>query len=107
TQNTMFPEFLNGPEYAYWYNKARKLNGNKPPLFTNDQIRKILEGDPEGKWGNTNWVDEVFKTGLTMHNSISVNGGTDRMKYYFFGGYYQQEGNVENINYDRFNFRSN
>lgn len=107
TQNTMFPEFLNGPEYAYWYNKARKLNGNKPPLFTNDQIRKILEGDPEGKWGNTNWVDEVFKTGFTMHNSISVSGGTDRMKYYFFGGYYQQEGNVENINYDRFNFRSN
>jgi TonB-linked SusC/RagA family outer membrane protein len=106
SENTMFPEFLNGPEYAYWYNKARMLNG-KTPLFSNSDIRKILDGDPEGKWGNTNWVDELFQKGLTTHNGITVDGGNDGIKYFFFGGYYNQEGNVKNISFDRYNIRSN
>lgn len=106
SENTMFPEFLNGPEYAYWYNKGRMLNG-KEPLFSNSDIRKMIEGDPEGKWGNTNWVDELFQTGLTTHNGITVDGGNDDVKYLFFGGYYNQDGNVKNINFDRYNLRSN
>lgn len=106
SQNTMFPEFLNGPEYAYWYNKARVING-KSPLFTNEQIALMINGDPEGKWGNTNWVDELFQTGMTNHHTISVDGGNDNIKYFFTGGFYNQEGNVKNINFNRFNFRSN
>lgn len=106
SQNTMFPEFLNGPEYAYWYNKARMING-KDPMFSNKDIALILNGDPSGKWGNTNWVDELFQTGVTHHTTISVDGGNDRIRYFFTGGYYDQTGNVKNINFDRFNFRSN
>lgn len=106
SENTMFPEFLNGPEYAYWYNKARMING-KDPLFSNSDIRKILEGDPEGKWGNTNWVDELFQTGITTHNGVTVDGGTEAIKYFFFGGHYKQDGNVKNVSFDRYNLRSN
>lgn len=106
SRNTMFPEFLNGPEYAYWYNKARMLNG-KDPLFSNSNIRKMVEGDPDGIWGNTNWVDELFRTGHTTQNTITVDGGNDKLRYFFSVGYYDQEGNVKNINFDRYNFRSN
>lgn len=106
SRNTMFPEFLNGPEYAYWYNKARMLNG-KDPLFSNSNIRKMIEGDPDGIWGNTNWVDELFRTGHTTQNTITVDGGNDKLRYFFSVGYYDQEGNVKNINFDRYNFRSN
>ncbi len=106
SENTMFPEFLDGPEYAYWYNKARMING-KDPLFSNADIRKMVEGDPEGKWGNTNWVNELFKTGQTSHSGVSVEGKNDKISYYFYGGYYNQNGNVKNINFDRYNLRSN
>ena len=106
SENTAFPEFLNGPEYAYWYNKARMLNG-KDPLFSNADIRKMIEGDPEGKWGNTNWVEELFKTGKTSHSGVSVEGRNDKISYYFYGGYYKQDGNVKNIDFDRYNLRSN
>ena len=106
SQNTMFPEFLDGPEYAYWYNKARMINGREP-LFSNADIRKITEGDPEGKWGNTNWVNELFRTGQTSHSGISVEGRNDKIRYYFYGGYFNQDGSVKNINFDRYNIRSN
>lgn len=106
SQNTMFPEFLDGLEYAYWYNKARMINGREP-LFSNADIRKIIEGDPEGKWGNTNWVDELFRTGQTNHSGISVEGRNDKISYYFYGGYYNQNGSVKNINFGRYNLRSN
>src|SRR5690606_6648616 len=106
SENTMFPEFLDGPEYAYWYNKARMMNG-KDPLFSNADIRKMVEGDPEGLWGNTNWVEELFQMGQTTHSGISVEGRNDKISYYFYGGYYNQNGNVKNIDFDRYNLRSN
>lgn len=106
SQSTMFPEFLNGPEYAYWYNKARVLNG-KEPLFSNDHINLMLNGDPEGKWGNTNWVDELLRTGETWYTNISIDGGNDNIKYFFTAGYYDQKGSVKNINFNRYNFRTN
>lgn len=31
----------------------------------------------------------------------------DKLRYFFSVGYYDQEGNVKNINFDRYNFRSN
>lgn len=106
SQNTMFPEFLNGPEYAYWYDKARELNG-KTPLFSNESISKMINGDPDGLWGNTNWVEELFQTGITQHTNVSVDGGNDRIKYFFNVGYYDQKGNVKNIDFNRYNFRTN
>src|SRR5690554_2285327 len=105
-QSTMFPEFLNGPEYAYWYNKGRMLNG-KSPLFTNEQIDLMLNGDPDGKWGNTNWLDEVLQVGKTQHTSLSIDGGSESIKYYFMAGYYDQEGSVKSIDFNRYNFRAN
>lgn len=106
SQSTMFPEFLNGPEYAYWYNKARMLNG-KDPLFTNEQINLMINGDPEGKWGNTNWIDELLQTGETLHTNISIDGGNENIKYFFTAGYYDQKGSVKNIDFNRYNFRTN
>lgn len=106
SQSTMFPEFLDGPEYAYWYNKARMLNG-KEPLFSNEQIDLMINGDPEGKWGNTNWIDELLQMGETLHTNISIDGGNDNIKYFFTAGYYDQKGSVKNINFNRYNFRTN
>src|SRR5690606_33199254 len=75
--------------------------------FSNADIRKIIEGDPEGKWGNTNWVDELVRIGRKSHSGVSVEGKNDKISYYFYGGYYNQDGNVKNINFDRYNLRSN
>ena len=62
-QNTNYPKFLDGPDFIKWYNKALDMDGLKP-LFTEEVYNKVLNGDPEGKYANTDWFDELMKREL-------------------------------------------
>ena len=63
----------------------------RDPLFTEEDVNKMRNGDPSGKLGNTNWLDEIFQTGHTQHHNIAVNGGNENVKYYVIAGYYNQK----------------
>jgi TonB-linked SusC/RagA family outer membrane protein len=106
-QNTFFPEFLDGPDFIKWYNKALEMDG-KEPIFTQSLYEKALNGDPEGKIKNTNWFDEVMKPGsFSTHHNINVNGGNEFVKYFLSAGYLSQDGIVDNFDFQRYNVRSN
>lgn len=45
-------DLLDGPGYAYWYNKALELDG-KQPIFTADIVQDML--NERNGWGNTDW----------------------------------------------------
>lgn len=105
-QNTSFPKFMDGPQYAYYWNKALEMDG-QDPVFTEEMVNKMINGDPDGIYGNTNWVDEIFQTGQTQHHNLSATGGTKDVKYYMMVGYYDQKGNVKNFDFNRYNVRSN
>ena len=110
SKNTTFPEFLNGPEYAYWYNLAQELDS--VPLssrrFTEEEIDRITNGDPEGVYANTDWFDLIFKKVAPIYNNtVSLTGGTDNFKYFASFGAYNQNGIVDRTSYDRYNTRIN
>ena len=102
--NTSYPEFLDGPSYAYWYNKALELDGQEP-IFTSQHVQMMREG--KNGWGNTNWIDEIFGTGTTQQHSVTSTGGSERINYFASLGYMDQTGNIKNFNYDRYNLRTN
>lgn len=104
SMNANFPEFLNGPEYAYWYNKARVLDGN-PEVFTKENVLAMRKG--VNGWGNTNWVKKTFGTGINHQHNLSVTGGNDDFRYFASLGYLDQKGNVDNFTYKRYNARVN
>jgi len=104
SQNALMLQMLDGPGYAYWYNKATEMDGNQP-VFKYEHLEKMEQGI-DG-WGNTNWYDETFSTGDTRSLNLNASGGTDKLKYFAFLGNYKQNGNVNNFNNDRYNFRSN
>uniref|UniRef100_UPI0032178CB6 SusC/RagA family TonB-linked outer membrane protein n=1 Tax=uncultured Draconibacterium sp. TaxID=1573823 RepID=UPI0032178CB6 len=106
SDNAVMMEMLDGPGYAYWYNKAREMDGDAP-IFTSDHIAKMQNGDPSDGWGNTNWYNETFGIGNTLNLNLNATGGTEKIKYFVSLGNYQQDGNVEGFNYDRLNLRSN
>ena len=106
SSNAMMLDMLDGPEYAYWYNKAREMDGDEP-VFSSEHIQKMLNGDPSDGWGNTNWYKKTFGTGKTMNYNLNASGGTEKIKYFTSLGYFNQEGNVDGFNYDRINLRSN
>ena len=103
-KNTRFPEFLDGPQFAYYWNKAMELDG-KAPNFTESMFNSIKEGT--NGFGNTNWLDKIFRTGHRQHHNISIDGGSKTTKYFISVGYYDQQGNIKSFGFDRYNFRSN
>lgn len=108
--NTAFPEFLNGTEYAYYYNKAQELDGiaEASRRFSPDEINRITNGDPEGVFANTNWFDMLFKSSApTVTNNLTLNGGSDRYRYFVSAGAFNQDGLIDRTSYDRYNARVN
>ena len=106
TKNTAMPEFLNARDYMYWNNKAREMDG-LTPLWTADIQNKVLSNDPNSIWGETDWLDKIFRTGLTQQHNVSASGGTEKTKYFASLGYMDQEGTLKNTSFTRYNVRAN
>lgn len=106
SMNTAFPEYLDGPGYAYWYNQALILDG-QDPIFSRKHFELMTNGDDSDGWGNTNWVDKVFGTGTTHQHNVSATGGNETSSYFASLGYMNQTGNIKNFDYDRYNLRLN
>ena len=72
----------------------------------------FLEFDPEYLYSsrynnNTNWQDEIFRTGNLYDAHLLVRGGDERARYSLSGGYLKNEAILKNTDYSRFNFRFN
>ena len=104
--NSFMLDMLNGPEYAYWYNLAREMDGDTP-VFSSVHVAKMTNGDDSDGWGNTNWYKKTFGIGQNQNYNINATGGTEKIKYFVSLGNYRQNGNVKNFDYNRFNLRSN
>lgn len=106
--NTRFPEFLDGPDYIRWYDRARELDGMTRMFDADIQSKVINNYDPDGIFANTDWFDLLFKDyGLTQQHNVSMSGGSKDINYYTSVGYMGQDGIIDNVNYERYNVRSN
>lgn len=104
SQNAERQRWLDGPEYAYWYNKALTNQGLNE-IFTTEMVRKMREG-VDG-WGNNNWYDKVMGTGNRQHHNLSVSGGNSNINFFASLGFLEEKGNIDKYNYRRYNLRSN
>lgn len=95
-------DMLNASEYAAIMNEAA-INGGKPPLFTNDQIKAFGAG--------TDWIDQMFvDNALTQNYALGVSGASEASVYSLGLSYTGQEGVVGGkslSNYQRYGFRVN
>jgi len=117
SMNANFPEFMDGPQFAYYYNVAQMMDqlasgaiaseADYIPYFTKDQVELMLNDDPTDGWDNVNYIDKVFGTGVTQKHNVTVQGGNDQSRYFASFGYLGQKGNIDNYNYDRYNVRAN
>lgn len=56
---------------------------------------------------DTNWWDEVTQTASIKNYQVSAAGGTESGRYALSAGYFNQEGIVKFIGYERFSLRAN
>ena len=77
-----------------------------PVRYTWEQMLEYSSGRKK----STNWSDELFRDNVPQQQyNVSMNGGSDRIQYFFNLGYLEQEGSFRSgsLNYNRWNFRSN
>ena len=58
---------------------------------------------------NTDWFDEVFKTGIRQNHNVALSGGSSHSTYNVSLDYYNQKGTLEGAgpNYERYTARVN
>ncbi|WP_316836036.1 TonB-dependent receptor [Pedobacter nutrimenti] len=107
---TYYPQLLSAFDYGTLRNQGLLNAGYDPKnptqasnFFTQDQLDKF-----KANTGTTNWYDATFKKNSPQNqHTLTVSGGNDAIKYFSSLGYLSQNGMYENINYKRYNFRSN
>lgn len=77
------------------------------PLWTADIQNKVMTNDPNSIWGQTDWLDKIFRTGVTNQHNLSASGGTEKSKYFASLGIMDQEGTLINTGFTRYNLRTN
>lgn len=104
-QPTLYPKLMDGLQYAKTRNQARK-NMGLPDYYTTQEIKDI--GD--GKTPQTNWYNLTLNKNapITSHD-ISIDGGTEKLKYFLSAGYLYQDGlyKSNDLYYKRYSLRSN
>ena len=85
------PNMLNARQYCDVWDKAvgNSVNGSLPNL-----------ANPEVYAGanvtRTDWLDEIFRTGMTQHYGISLSGGTEKISSILSVTYDKKEGTIMN-----------
>ncbi len=57
--------------------------------------------------GNTNWQDQIYRSGYISNNQLSISGGSANVRYYISGTAFSQEGVILNSDYERYTLNSN
>ncbi len=57
--------------------------------------------------GSTDWFSEITRPAIMQNHNISVSGGKNNYKFYFSGGYLNEQGVLKGNDYDRLSFRLN
>lgn len=73
----------------------------------------IAWSDEELEWAKNlpnhgyNTMDEVWNTPYVMNHSLSVSGGSEKIKYFAAANYFTQKGFLASTDYDKLNLRMN
>ena len=94
------PKLRTTAEFAKMLTTDRVAAGLSAIVFTAAETAKINAGE------TTDWVDLITAPALQTSHNMSVSGGSDKTTYRFSTGYLNEEGNVINTGYKRYNLNA-
>ena len=96
-QNATGYQIYTVPEGEQLFTSAGKINPNA----------KLGYSDGSQYYTPDDWEKESFHNGLRQEYKVNVQGGTDRISYYFGAGYLNDEGVIVGSGFERISTRSN
>ncbi len=109
---TAKPKFANAVQWMNGLNELAYNDGASSPhsLYSEDIINNYaqLRAEDPDRYADTDFMDLGLKSS-THHqrHSLSLSGGTDKLKTNFSFNYYDSEALINTKNYERFNIRTN
>lgn len=100
---------LNAAQYTELFLEGYVNRGDTPAQAQtrfDNRFQQLI--DPStGQPTDTNWLDAITRTGITQSYDLSVRGGTDKVKYFMSGSYFDQENYIIGSDFKRFSGRTN
>ncbi|UAB85998.1 TonB-dependent receptor [Zunongwangia sp. SCSIO 43204] len=90
-------DMANAQEYAQYTNEALTRTGNDP-AFTASEISGLQ---------TTDWMDQITREGLFQNYNLSVSGSKEDIDYYVSANYMDEEGILQDNDYERLTVRLN
>jgi TonB-dependent starch-binding outer membrane protein SusC len=106
-------QFLNTADYVLLFKEARanagfSVSGGENRFTRYAVSDKTRWSDPtSANYTNTIWEDQVLRKGSINQFDMSINGGTDKTKFYASGSYSKQDGIIVKNSFERISSRFN
>jgi TonB-linked SusC/RagA family outer membrane protein len=97
------PKILDAFQYTEYKNEALRNQGT----YNANTNSFYLTNGPDGQPINTNWYDEVYRTGIQYSHTLNVSGANDATRYYFSAGFTDQQGIIQRNDFQRMSILAN
>lgn len=86
-------------------NLVKMANADEYANYVNSTAMNTIT--PDMMKASTDWFSEILRPAVEQDHNVSIQGGTEEVKYFLSTGYLEDQGVVINNQYNRFTFRSN
>ncbi|MEK6479714.1 TonB-dependent receptor [Catalinimonas sp. 4WD22] len=96
---------MNAQQFTEYSRISRGIDPNDASqddtFFSDIEIENLQNGV------DTDWLGLVLQDGTQQDHQVSVSGGSENVTYYLSGSYYNEEGIIQNSDFNRYAFRAN
>lgn len=96
-------EMVRLPRFADMNYILKIQKNNLGRSLGDDEIDWVLKNNPNGR----NYFNTVYETPTNQNYTLSVSGGTDFIKYFIGGTFYDESGMLPQVWYKKYNLRGN
>jgi len=95
----------NNNNLGYRFDWGYDAQGN--PVLNGVTMNNYLDDDASVRAGDTDWFDQVTRTGIVQNYNLSVSNGSEKGTSFFSLGYYKNLGTIKDTDFNRISARSN
>ena len=95
----------NNNNLGYNFDWGYDKNGN--PVLNKLTMNMYLDENATVRTGDTDWFDEITRTGVVQQYNLSVSNGSERGHSFFSVGYYDNKGTIKESQFSRLSARAN
>ena len=110
-QRDLFEQILEDGSYDNYMKWAAEgqfeLDNGQVIQFDDSEVLALIEGRLDSNQYQTDWQDEIFRTGLSHRMNVNLSGGNESVSYFGGVGYTSQEGILVGNKFNRLNLDLN